>query len=156
MLKEISWNSYWTFIALSVTVYYLVVLVYFRIKAGVVLPNGTKAFWQKQQPETREVQMPSPVISGDVATDFLYPEPESAEYPVYACVDEVNAYLEEARRHKGDKEELVVAIGQIVAKYPTIKDSEYQASLSNVIVTQCAHLCFIHLSDADLDRVWQG
>lgn len=156
MLKEISWSSYWIFIAYCLIAYYCIVLAMYDLKAKLAKVSASKTIWSKQAFEQELVQdVPAPK-QDDTSSDFLCPTPDSAEFPVYACVDEVNAYLEEARKRKGDKDELISALRQIISKYPSIKGSEYQTSLSSVIVTQCAHLCFIHLTEADMSRVWHG
>lgn len=156
MLKEISWSSYWIFIAYSLIAYYCIVLAMYDLKAKLAKVSASKTIWAKQTLEQEAVQKVPAPIQDDASSDFLYPPTDSTEFSVYACVDEVNAYLEEARRRKGNKDELITALQQIIAKYPTIKDTEYEASLSSVIVTQCAHLCFIHLTEADMSRVWHG
>jgi outer membrane protein assembly factor BamD (BamD/ComL family) len=159
MFNSISWQGYWAFIALTVAVYYLGLFITFRLKDGLLATRNGRTVWQKQSAspitgsEYQEaVEVAAPVL-GD---DFLYPSPESEEYPVYACVDEVNAYLEEAKRHKSDKAAMIAALGAIVAKYPTIRNSEYRESVTNVIVAQCEHLCFMHLDAEEMDRVWVG
>ncbi|OLY94226.1 hypothetical protein SAMN05444008_105204 [Cnuella takakiae] len=157
MLKEISWSSYWLFIATTLVLYYCTLFAIYKLKTKLALLKTAKQVWRKQEQQTENFTVQASASADAIAQDdFLYPSVESAEYPVYACVDEVNAFLEEARKHKGDKDGLISALRHIVAKYPSINRSEYQVSLSNVMVAQCAHLCFIDLSDADMERVWQG
>jgi len=68
--------------------------------------------------------------------------------------DEVVAYLEEAGKNKIVKEELLVSLGKIANKYPSLALSEFKESLNQFINIQTESYCAMFLSEEDLNKVW--
>lgn len=163
MLNNISWQGYWTAIALLTAAYYLFIyLLYFRKDVSII--------WRKRVIPREESLFPS-IPSGsmhhqpgtikpsdlfDYPEEFQRPAKNSIESAVYACMDEVAAYLEGAKRSKCVKEEMLFALNTILRKYPSIAASEYKESLTNVLVHQCEYHCSVHLSAEDVAQVWVG
>lgn len=162
MFNNISWQGYWITIALLSAGYYLVVyLLYFRKAFKIEWSKQTsslKSSLSSTAPDTQSPQQESVVQPAlfEPSEEFGYPKVETIEHTVYACMDEINAYMLEAKRNKCVKEELMDALHAILRKYPTISASEYKESLTNVIVNQCEYLCSVHLSADDVVRVWLG
>jgi len=163
MFNNISWQGYWITIALLSAGYYLIVyLLYFRKDFSIE--------WSKRSKSNDESPfLPTTPNSGispsdavlqpslfDNSEEFQRPEPGTVEHAVYACMDEINAYLEEAKRSKCVKEEMQYALHSILRKYPAIAASEYKESVTNVIMNQCEFVCSVHLSADDVVRVWVG
>jgi hypothetical protein len=148
MFNNISWQSYWTSIALIAAVYYLAVfLIYFKasFKAFLSLKN-----WSVN----RETEgFTSPVQSDD---SFPEEKDRAEEFIVYACIDEIKALYEQLKRSKGVKQEILYALQQVLNKYPTLKNSPYKRTINHVIVSQSEHICSIRLSAEDVDHVWIG
>jgi hypothetical protein len=159
MFNNISWQGYWITIALLTAAYYLIIyLLYYRKDFSIA--------W-KRNPNTKEspffsvvADTTTPLATGeqpsgfDNPEEFQLPEKNSIESVVYACIDEVNAYLEEAKRGKCVKEEMLYALQSILRKFPVIAESEYKASVTNVLVTQCEYYCSVHLNADDVAKVW--
>lgn len=161
MFDNISWQGYWATIAILTAGYYLAIyLLYYR--------NDFLVEWQKRskfhsksplsytstegaRPPLNNLQQPSLF---DDPEEFQRPENTTTEFAVYSCMDEINAYFEEAKRNKCAKEELLFALQNILSKYPAISTSEYKESLTNVVVNQCEYICSVHLSADDVLRVW--
>ena len=161
MFNAISWQSYWLTLALLSAGYYLAVyLLYYRSDFKIWMhrrysPDGapfTESVTTGERLGDNPAQ-PSLFEEGG-SSDFQLPEGGSAEAVVYNCMDELTAFFVEAKRRKWAKEELVQALRGILLKYPSLKNSSYRESLSNVMVTQCEHHCSIHLSAEDKVRVW--
>jgi len=163
MFNNISWQSYWIAIALFSAGYYLVIYVlYFRhdfvIRRSKASTSAAESSFLSQTTTGQDSQ------SGAAQQSFLFNHPEdfqrpemnTMEHTVYTCMDEINAFLEEARRGKCVKEDVIVDLHRILRKYPTISTSEYKESLTNVIVGQCEYRCSVHLSADDVVRVWLG
>jgi hypothetical protein len=137
MFNNISWQGYWTTLALISVGYYLVIyLVYYRIDFKLRLH-------QKPSGET-------------VASLFNFSSPieKSDERLIDDFMDEVRAFFEQARRKKCVKEELIYSLKIILKKFPSLKDSGFSQSLNHVIATECNHICSIHLSEDELKYVW--
>ena len=54
------------------------------------------------------------------------------------------------------KEELIYSLQLLLKKYPSLKDSEYKESLSNLIATQCEDTCLVRLNADEVYHVWLG
>jgi hypothetical protein len=144
MFNTISWQSYWTMLAISLAVYYFfIVFIYYRkeLKAAFF----TKTFKGNANQ--------SFTINED---EFKAPDKDSEEGIVYSCMDELNAFFEEAKKRKWNKKEMIYALQGIMKKYPSIKTSGYKQSVSNVLLNQCEHICSIHLNAEELNHVWLG
>lgn len=160
MFNNISWQGYWLTIALLSAGYYLTVyLFYFR--------NDFKVFFNRKNGGNDTLSFVSPGKDLEQETtngepplfdgkEFQSPEQDSEEAIVYACIDEIDAFFKERKKNKCIKEELVFSLQLILKKYPTLKNSQYKASLTNVIVGQCEHNCSIHLNADDVACVWFG
>src|SRR5690242_13826017 len=129
MFNTISWHSYWTALAIISIIYYLFVfIVYYRkdFKASFLtkssVGNGDQSF----------------IINEE---EFQQPSKETDEGIVYSCMDEINAFFDEAKKRKWNKNELIYSLQLIMKKYPSIKTSGYKKSVSNVLLNQCEHIC---------------
>lgn len=159
MLNNISWQGYWITLALLSAGYYLVIyLLYYRIDFKVLLPRNTDlkhsgnnstslAFVQKSSDQ-------SSLIGEESGSEISMPSTYSDEHLVYACMDELNAYFEEAKREKCVKEEFIYSLQRILQKYPTLKSSHYKESIMSVIISEAEHICSIHLKEDDVVQVW--
>lgn len=160
MLSNISWQGYWTALTILSIIYYTAILLIFyrqeliwwlqskRIPTPVPANMGQHAV----PPEVIPVQQT--LFEKEQQTDFQAPPTYSEEYPVYACMDELTAFFEEAKSSKWQKAQLTQAIKQILSKYPSIKDSEYKTSLGQVILAQSEQYCSIHLKADDVVGLW--
>lgn len=145
MFNTISWQSYWITLAIFSVIYYLLIFFLYYGK------DWSQFF--VDQPAIREKQS---FLSLDEKEfpEFTEPSKESIESVVYACIDELNSFFEEAKKRRWKKNELADYLRFIVKKYPSIKKSEYKSSVHSVISAEAEHICNIHFSQEDLDQVW--
>jgi hypothetical protein len=143
MFNTISWQSYWTTLAISVAIYYLIILLlYYRKELRFSFERTcTKAEEQ------------SFILSEE---EFQTPSPDSEEAIVYSCMDELNAFFEEAKKRRWNRSEMMHSLQSILKKYPAIRSSGYKQSVTNVLRNQCEHICSIHLDKEELEHVWLG
>jgi hypothetical protein len=157
MFNHISWQGYWTMLALLSVGYYLFIyLLYFRSDFKLSFPskkrsNLSDSFLSIQSEGGHESDTK---ISDD--PDFRIPGKSTDEHFVYAMLDEVAAYFNEAKKEKVVKEELLYSLQRIVLKYPTIQDSTYKESINPVIISEAAHHCSVHITSEEMGRVWLG
>lgn len=149
MFSSISWQEYWTSLTLITLAYYLAIyLLYF--KKGEQLSSQKQVFIpgsspkEENQPTLFEVE--NPYSKQRVK--------EGEEYMIQAYMDELNAFFENQKRKKAIKGELMFGLNTILQKYPSLRNSDYRESLTNVIATQCEAICSIHLSAEELKGVW--
>jgi len=147
MFNNVSWQGYWTVLALIAAGYYLVIyLLYFR--------NDFKVSAWK-----RSAGMASPTeLLFHQSDEGLYPasEAENIDRLAESCMDEINAYFDQSKQTKCVKQELIYALQQLLRKYASLKDSDYRSIVSSVIATHASHYCGIHLGEEEVDHVWLG
>ena len=140
MFNTISWQGYWTFIGLALLGYYLsIYLLFFRRRRDLRLTRSVDNFFSG----SNSIENKRSDSSMDIAD-------QGAE----SCIDEINAFFDEARRTKATKQELVFALQRLLGKYSHIKNSKNHEALSNLIKTLSEQICSVHLSDADMVQVW--
>jgi hypothetical protein len=160
MFNNISWQGYWVTIALFTTGYYLLIyLLYFKKDFSIEWTKRSKKRESPFSSVAADNAAPQPVNHEQPtlfhgSEEFQPPLKNSVESAVYACMDEINAYLEGLEGSKCVKEELLYGLHAILRKYPAIAGSEYKESVSNVVVNQCEYYCSVHLSADDVVRVW--
>ena len=146
MFNTISWQEYFTFLLTTIAVYYLVVyLLYFKGKNGRLQTVQGSFSNEKPSKEQRAT-----LFDQQLNTE------ENLQPIVHACMDELNAFFENQKRKKAIKSELMFGLHTILQKYPSLRNSDYRESLTNVIATQCEAICSIHLSAEELKDVWLG
>lgn len=159
MLNNISWQGYWVTLALLTAGYYLVVyLLYFRKDFKISLPG--KAGLPKSPSASpavtsflKEQAQPSLFRDGETEDEFSTPT-DPTEQAVYACMDELTAYFESAKKAKVMKTEVLFAVQRILQKYPSLQTSEYKVSITKVIQTEAEHHCSVHLNEEEMRKVW--
>jgi hypothetical protein len=142
MFNTISWQSYWTGLAISFAIYYLVVyLLYYRSDVKLLFKGVEEKDSFSFRNETSEFQQPLA---------------DTEEHIVYSCIDELNAFFEQAKRKRWIKDELIYALQMIIKKYPSLNASQYKSSINVVLTNQCEHICNIHLNEEEVKHVWLG
>ena len=158
MLNNITWQGYWTILALLSAGYYLVIyFLYYRKdfkienpKRGASTKHATTSAAMASFMQAHNAAVP---MNEQDVVDFGAPD-EKAEQIVYACMDELNAFLEGVKSAKCAKPEFLYAVQKILSKFPDLKNSQFKDSISQVILSEAAHHCSIHLSEEDMVHVW--
>lgn len=144
MLNNISWQNYWIFIGVTTFAYYLVVwLTFLRKSVSLRTIFGRWYFTNSQDRQS----LPHPNMISNT---------EYEESIVHACMDELNAFFDNQKKSKSVKTELMYSLYSILQKYPSLKNSDYKESLTNVIAVQCENICSTHLSAEEMKGVWFG
>jgi hypothetical protein len=147
MFNNISWQDYFIFLAVSTALYCLVIyLLYFKNSSITNFQTKQGSFNTKQT----SIDQPSGLFDQD-----SYGEKE-LQNTVYACMDELNAFFENQKASKAVKSEVQFALHGILQKYPSLRNSDYKESITNVITLQCETICSIHLSAEEMKGVWFG
>ena len=149
MFSNISWQQYWTtLIVITLAYYFVIYLVYFR-KA---VPLSSKKQMFDLHTSGKEERQPTLFEADDAGVAQTVKESE--ENIVHACLDELNAFFENGKKIKVVKSELMFGLCSILQKYPSLRNSDYKESLTNLIAMQCENICSIHLSAEELKGVW--
>ena len=145
MLQNISWQAYWVTLAITLLIYYSVVLVLFyrssileRIyRKDTQNPDAQPSFFQK-----------------GVTASNTSKEPE-ADSVVPSLVSELHAFFQAAGPRAYTKEALLQSIKMIIRKYRgEIDQSQHQRSINQLLLVLSEQHCAIHLSAAEVSSVW--
>jgi hypothetical protein len=157
MFNTITWQGYWTTLALLSAGYYLFIyLLYYRKDFKISFPKQKVAIKPSSVPAasasfvTEQNELSLDTDEANAVETYA----DSDERMVYACMDELSAYFESSKGTKVVKEEFVFAVQKILSKYPSLKSSEFKEAVSNLIVSEASHNCSIHLEEEDLFHVW--
>jgi hypothetical protein len=150
MLNNISWQGYWTLIVLTAILYYVTLLFSFYKTelAQVIRRLPFRAIARTEQ--SRETKCAEKEISVSAA-----PEEGPPYLPaVHSLVDEMQSYFEALERGTATKETILASLKQIIKKYPGVKGTAYQHSVSNLIVFLAEQNGSLHLSTEEAGSVW--
>ena len=132
MFTNISWQNYWTTLAVLMVVYYIIIyLLYFRNNFSFKLPK---------------------VFKGIEAANKTEGEGEANVFD--SCLNELATFFEEANGRKWIKEELLYALQRIYKKYISLKNSSYEETIQRLTILQCKDICAVHINAADLNQFW--
>jgi hypothetical protein len=135
MFNKISWQNYWTILAMLVAVYYIIIyLLYFRNKISL---QHLKAF-KRSEPENKATSI----------------EGEGEANAFDSCLNELATFFEEANGRKWIKEELLYALQKVLKKYSSLKNSSYEETIQRLTILQCKDICAVHINAGDLNQLW--
>ena len=146
MLSHISWNSYFEFIAIALTLYYgALLLLFYGNRFQNLLQLGLFNRSEPQDFDSAGNAVLPYGADGSAADD---------ESKFYSLIDELNAFFEQARKTKCVKQELIGALKKITSKHTISENSFYKQSVTNLITVQCKNICSLQLSETDMALVW--
>jgi hypothetical protein len=155
MFNTISWQSYWTAMALTTAFYYLAIyLLYVRNSSLEAFGQGPNKEGSVFSLSEKSQTQPS-LFDDSYNKDASYTQ-DNREHIAEFCMDELKAYFENQKKTKAVKSEVVYALYNILQKYPALRSSEYKESLTKIIATECENICSIHLNAEELKGVWFG
>lgn len=142
MLSQISWSSYFEFVAIVLIIYYSIVLVAFYksdIKKGMSL----------------KFQASSPLSNTGMGISEDENTPQQVE-PPNRLVDEIKALIRQAGYNLTPKEEILSALRRLFLSegFESIDRSLFKVRINTIIAKECKAHCSIHLSEEDLSVVW--
>ena len=157
MFNAISWQGYWTAIALTAIIYYaIILLLYYRQDL-----QG----WLQKKSTRREAVPATPFPTPDkgphlqtslfeAETDFQAPPIDTAEQTFYACMDELSAFFEAAKSRRWQRAQLLQTLKQVLSKYPALQNTEYKTSIVQIVQVQSEQYCSIHLKAEEVVGLW--
>lgn len=134
MLHQISWSSYFEFVAILLAIYYAVFFfVFYRKKMSDRLALKFQAISSSEKEKRTE-------------------ESEPIEY----LMDEMNAFIHQAGYNRSPKEEILFGLQKLVTseRFESIDKSLWKDRIDDLIINECQSNCSIHLSEEDLRVLW--
>jgi hypothetical protein len=136
MLEQITWNNYWTAVAIILVFYYLfIAIVYYRGDIGEQL---------KKQLEARRTD------SDEGKEERTY----SSFNELEAIVADIKSSLEAAGA-EASKEDLLSRIGDILANYNGLDTPAFRVAINNYVIGHTKKICNKEFNEEELDAYWQ-
>lgn len=159
MINNITWQSYWTFILITVAIYYMIILGFYFTGSGQVV-LGVKRKWlpvndpNNEQSKTsseqniQEASQQSFIINGAPNNEVTF--------ALQPLVSEIEAFLQGAAGASFSKNRLLSCIEVIIKKHPVPDLTLYTPVLSNLIKVSCENICSVSVSDEEVSELWTG
>ena len=155
MFTNISWGNYIVVIVLLLASWYLFFGLRFYFVEIKEIVTGK---WKIRNRRTKDLEIHYDVVQPQTFTDtFLRPsfgEPEETILDVDAFVERLKNVVKEAAQRKLVKIELQGYLSLLLSEYPSIKNSPFRSSVSELIISECNKPDFISLSQAEVEELW--
>ncbi|OJV52271.1 MAG: hypothetical protein BGO31_05415 [Bacteroidetes bacterium 43-16] len=136
-MLQISWNNYWTAVAIILVIYYLAIAVlYYRSEIAAKIKKQMQA-GSEDLTEKEDEQMAAPTSFNELET----------------IVANIKGTLEEAGTEAG-KEELLDRLGKILASYDGLDTPAFRVAINNYIIGHAQKICGTGFTEEELNRYW--
>lgn len=143
MCSSISWEQFILTIVVIVGLYYGYVGVTYYRKDWLYRLTGKKSPGSSLHPV-----VPYPAVpNGPAAANPLLPL-------VHDVVDEIRALLQ-AEGSATNKDNLLDKLRRLLQKYPTLKNTAFQSSINQLLVTDCKNHCSMDLDENEIRALWK-
>ncbi len=142
MLEAITWNSYFSTLAISITAYYLIIIcIYYRKELRSLVSGKARQFNPTgQQENERQLSRTEPT-----ETDRF----EELEI----TVAELQGILGRAGKMT-DKNQLLRQLSQVLSSHPGLRDPAYRVAIGNYLSENIPKLTRHHISESELEAIW--
>ncbi|MEB2774646.1 hypothetical protein SYJ56_04970 [Algoriphagus sp. D3-2-R+10] len=142
MLEAITWNTYFSTLAIGLTAYYLTIIgLYYPQEFRSLLSGKIKQISQNSQHAGEQ----------DRKRTDGYPTDHFEE--LEATVAELNGILGKAA-HMTSKETLLIQLIQLLSSHPGLRAPAYRVAVINFIVENAAKRCRINFSESEIEEAW--
>ncbi len=153
MLKTITWNNYWTAVAILAGFWYLVILLAYYRKEVFNLFSG-----QYKMPALRN-NVPAPageeqvtVTQKDPASEYADAEIEELE----AISEDIHHNILEPAGKEISKDDLLVRLKNRLTYYEGLGQTNYRYALNNYLIKYSKALCGVDFSEGELNAAWDS
>ncbi|NGY37279.1 hypothetical protein FQU23_007090 [Flavobacterium sp. XN-5] len=155
MFTNISWGNYIVVIVLLLVSWYLFVGLRFYFAEIREVVTGKRKLRNRR---TNDLEIHYDVVQPPTFTDTsLQPsfgEPEKSIIDIDAFVEGLKNVVNEAAQRKLVKTELQDRLSLLLCKHPSIKNSSFRSSVSELIISECEKLDTISLSLEEVEQLW--
>jgi hypothetical protein len=158
MFTNISWGNYTIAVALLVAGWYLFVGLRFYFDELKAIVTG-KLQLQFQGLGKTNSQNPSSELNyqdsvESTSTQSSFEAFDTTYQDVNALVERLKMVIADAAKREPHKQEFLDYLQLILREYPTVKDSPFNSSVSELIVKQCSELDFITVTQREAEALW--
>ena len=144
MIKQISWETYWSAISTALILYYVVICyMYYLTDIKKAVASKSKRFFKKAF--SNAVNLENKIVSH--SHEELFPV-------LNQLAQEIKMMIEDALQKCLVKKEILYAVQILLKKYPMIKGTPFEPIVTGYILTECLNYCSIHLDEAEVNMLW--
>ena len=158
MFTNISWGNYIVVVVLLLASWYLFVGLrfYFDDIKEIVTGKRKLQFHRLEKTNYQEIQSElnyqnSPEVT---STQSSFGEFDTTFQDVDSLVERLKNVIADAAKRKFHKQEFLDYFKSILREYPTVKDSPFRSSVSELIVSECDKLESITLTQTEAEGLW--
>ncbi|MCV9932889.1 hypothetical protein OIU80_11395 [Flavobacterium sp. LS1R47] len=158
MFTDISWGNYIVVIILLLTNWYLFVGFRFYFDDFKEVISGKRKLQFRRlgdpnygdfQSEENNQETPAPTSSQPAFGEF-----DTTFQDVDALVARLKSFIADAAKKKLVKKEFTYYLQLLLREYPSVKDSAFRSSVSELIVTECKTLDTVSVTQAEAEGLW--
>jgi len=164
MFHSISWQQFFTAIAIVYALYYLFIgVVYFRKDAFAIIKGqrpqeGTSNSFEKNTAYQDPQEDPAPWEEQDTySTEPDTRDTETGLFTVaYELAEEIKILLKDAGYRRLIRQELVQALKSLISRppYDQLAQTGFRNAINNLIATEAMRQCTYELTQEELSMVW--
>jgi len=157
MFTNISWQDYIIAVAITLTVYYVVIgLRYYLPELKHLFSGKWKLKFGIQvagtEPEEDDLLMiPSHRDNEDY---FFEPKGDDEFREVEELISRLKDSIQNASKERAVLEEFKQSLRLLLTGYPTVKSSPFRSSVNEFIVSECDKYDFVTMAEEDVDQLW--
>jgi hypothetical protein len=159
MLTFDLWKYYFIFVASTLIAYYALIL--FRFCRGDLKTLFSKSARRQdispiplQETFKDAIAEPAGLVTENSVESSLWEDPEAFELAV-SLSDALKTAIGEAYGKNYSKDDLLALLQMILGDYVSLGESPHRLSIIEFIQTECAKYGSIHLSTAEITKVWR-
>lgn len=155
MLKNISWANYTLVVVMLAASWYLFVGLRFYFAELKDLATGKKKLpsrsFSQEQSNLEHLETPNGIPSSlnETHTDQAFQDVED-------LVEKLKNLVVDASQRKLPKKEFMYYLIMVLNEFQTVKNSPFRASICELIVSECDKLERIHLTQQEVDVLWDA
>ena len=155
MLTNISWADYTLVVVLLAASWYLFIGLRFYFAELKDLATGKKKFPSRSflqvQSNLDYLETPNGIPSSlnETHTDQAFQDVED-------LVEKLKNLVADALQRKLPKKEFMYYLSLVLNEFPTMKNSPFRSSICELVVSECDKLERIHLTQQEVDVLWDA
>ncbi|MFV5703022.1 hypothetical protein ACM55F_14210 [Flavobacterium sp. XS2P12] len=153
MFTNISWGNYIVVVVLLGVSWYLFVGLRFYFAEIKDIATGKRKFQFRSYPEIPSNSSYQESPDSTLSQSYLT-ESDQTFKDVDHLVERLKNVVADAAQRKLHQQEFVDYLGLVLIEYPSVKNSPFRSSVSELIVSECDKLESIHLTQQEAEGLW--
>ena len=153
MFTNISWGNYTVVVVLLGASWYLFVGLRYYFAEIKAIAKGSRKLKFRKAPEFPS-NLESPESPDTNSSQSYLTTADQTYQEIDSLVERLKNVVVDASQRKLQQQEFVDYLGLVLSEYPTIKNSPFRSSVSELIVSECDKLESIHLTQEEAEGLW--